>query len=71
MGASLLMERTMEINEKVNPLEDPKQREIIDEILNKNKDLPGAIMVVLNSLQEMFESGIEEARINGKATVNP
>jgi NADH:ubiquinone oxidoreductase subunit E len=46
------MERTMEINEKVNPLEDPKQREIIDEILNKNKDLPGATMVVLNSLQE-------------------
>jgi hypothetical protein len=40
MGASLLMERTMEINEKVNPLEDPKQREIIDEILNKNKTSP-------------------------------
>jgi hypothetical protein len=71
MGASLLMERTMEINEEVNPLEDPKQREIIDEILNKNKDLPGATMVVLNSLQEIFESGIEEARIIGKVTVNP
>jgi NADH:ubiquinone oxidoreductase subunit E len=46
------MERTMEINEKVNPLEDPKQLEIIDEILEKNRDLPGATMVVLNSLQE-------------------
>lgn len=46
------MERTMEINEIVNPLEDPNQREIIDEILEKNRDLPGATMVVLNSLQE-------------------
>lgn len=46
------MEKIMERNEKINPLEDPKQLAVIDEILEKNKDLPGATMVVLNSLQE-------------------
>lgn len=36
---------------KNDPLADPKSREIIDAILTKNKDLPGATMVVLNELQ--------------------
>lgn len=46
------MENIMENNKKANPLEDPKQRAMIDEILDKNKNLPGATMVVLNSLQD-------------------
>lgn len=46
------MEKVMEKNEKANPLEDPNQLAVIDEILEKNKHLPGATMVVLNSLQE-------------------
>jgi NADH-quinone oxidoreductase subunit E len=35
-----------------DPLNDPGQLAIIDRILQDNKDLPGATMVVLNSLQE-------------------
>lgn len=35
-----------------DPLNNPEQREIIDRILEKNKDLAGATMVVLNGLQE-------------------
>jgi len=46
------MEKIMEKNEKTNPLEDPKQLTVIDELLEKNKDLPGATMVVLNSIQQ-------------------
>ena len=34
-----------------DPLNVPGQREIIDQILDQNKDLPGAVMVVLNELQ--------------------
>jgi NADH-quinone oxidoreductase subunit E len=34
-----------------NPLADPTQKAIIDSILDENKDLPGATMVVLNELQ--------------------
>lgn len=42
------------ISEKTSvkdPLIDPQQREIIDHILEANKDIPGATMVVLNELQ--------------------
>lgn len=46
------METTMEIKENANPIEDPKQRAVIDKILDNNKELPGATMVVLNALQE-------------------
>ena len=46
------MEKIMERNEKANPLEDPKQLAVIDQILEENKHLPGATMVVLNSMQE-------------------
>jgi NADH:ubiquinone oxidoreductase subunit E len=42
----------MEKSLQINPLEDPEKRAVIDEILNKNKDIAGATMVVLNSLQE-------------------
>ncbi len=34
-----------------NPLANPEQKSIIDAILEENKDLPGATMVVLNELQ--------------------
>jgi NADH:ubiquinone oxidoreductase subunit E len=34
-----------------DPLADPEKKRLIDEILEKNKDLPGALMVILNELQ--------------------
>ena len=34
-----------------DPIAIPEKREIIDRILEENKDLPGAMMVVLNELQ--------------------
>ncbi|WP_322791414.1 NADH-quinone oxidoreductase subunit NuoE family protein [Bellilinea sp.] len=34
-----------------DPLANPEQKKLIDEILEKNKNLPGATMVVLNELQ--------------------
>jgi NADH-quinone oxidoreductase subunit E len=34
-----------------NPLADPEKKQIIDEIIEKNKHLDGATMVVLNELQ--------------------
>ncbi|MEM5775322.1 MAG: NAD(P)H-dependent oxidoreductase subunit E [Anaerolineaceae bacterium] len=37
-----------------DPLNNPEQKKIIDEILEKNKDLPGATMVVLNELQSQI-----------------
>jgi NADH:ubiquinone oxidoreductase subunit E len=46
------MQKTMEKSIETNPLNDPEQRSIIDKILDENKDLAGATMVVLNSLQE-------------------
>ena len=48
------MSNTMayEIKIPVNdPLADPEKKRIIDEILEKNKDQPGALMVILNELQ--------------------
>jgi NADH-quinone oxidoreductase subunit E len=36
----------------VDPLNDPEQHAIIDQILEKNVDIPGATMVILNGLQE-------------------
>jgi len=46
------MLKTIEKIPVEDPLNDPEQRKIIDSILEKNKDLAGATMVVLNSLQE-------------------
>lgn len=34
-----------------DPLTDPKRKELIDQIIDENKDRPGATMVVLNELQ--------------------
>ncbi len=34
-----------------DPLANPEQKKLIDEILEKNRNLPGATMVVLNELQ--------------------
>jgi NADH-quinone oxidoreductase subunit E len=44
------MSSTMEIPTN-DPLADPAKKAIIDQILEENKDLPGATMVVLNELQ--------------------
>lgn len=46
------MLKTLEKIPAEDPLNDPEQRKIIDNILEKNKDIAGATMVVLNSLQE-------------------
>ena len=46
---------TVKTIEKVptkDPLSDPEQHAIIDQILEKNQGIPGATMVVLNSMQE-------------------
>ena len=45
------MIKVLENIPETDPLAIPEQREIIDQILEKNKDLPGAPMVVLNELQ--------------------
>ncbi len=34
-----------------DPIADPARKEIIDQVLEANKDLNGAMMVVLNELQ--------------------
>ncbi len=46
------MLKTLETLNAVDPLNHPEQRAVIDNILNKNKNLAGATMVVLNELQE-------------------
>jgi NADH:ubiquinone oxidoreductase subunit E len=46
------MLKTLEKVPAQDPLNDPEQHAIIDRILEENKALPGATMVVLNSLQE-------------------
>jgi len=46
------MLKTMEKIPAEDPLNDPELLKTIDNILNKNKDIAGATMVVLNSLQE-------------------
>ncbi len=46
---------TVKTVEKVptkDPLTDPEQHAVIDQILEKNQGIPGATMVVLNSIQE-------------------
>lgn len=43
---------TIENKPAADPLNDPERHATIDQILEENKDLPGATMVVLNSLQE-------------------
>jgi NADH:ubiquinone oxidoreductase subunit E len=42
----------VEKTSQIDPLNNTEQRAVIDQILNKNKGIPGATMVVLNSLQE-------------------
>lgn len=37
-----------------DPVANPEQRQIIDRILNENKNLPGGLMVVLNELQNQI-----------------
>lgn len=46
------MLKTLEKIPTQDPLNDPEHHATIDRILEENKDLPGATMVVLNSLQE-------------------
>jgi NADH:ubiquinone oxidoreductase subunit E len=46
------MHKTLEKIPQNDPLVDFEQKKIIDSILDENKDLDGATMVVLNSLQE-------------------
>jgi len=46
---------TVKTIEKVatkDPLNDPEQHAVIDQILEKNQGIPGATMVVLNNMQE-------------------
>lgn len=45
-----MFEATEKIPEK-DPLVNPEKKELIDQILSDNKDLPGATMVVLNEVQ--------------------
>lgn len=46
------MQKTMEKDTFVNALDDPEKLAIIDQILDKNKDIAGSTMIILNSLQE-------------------
>ncbi len=46
--------QTTETNKLLDPLADPEQKKIIDGILEQNRDLPGATMVVLNELQSQI-----------------
>lgn len=46
-----LMIEVLETPTLTDPLAIPEQRAIIDQILAENKELPGAMMVVLNELQ--------------------
>jgi len=39
---------------RVDPLEDPKQRVVIDQIIEENQDLRGAPMVILNAIQDQI-----------------
>jgi NADH:ubiquinone oxidoreductase subunit E len=45
------MAQTVHDNPKNDPVAVPEQKALIDRILAENKDLPGAVMVVLNELQ--------------------
>lgn len=45
-----MVTRLVEVNEK-EPLNDPAKKQIIDEIIDRNAEKPGAVMVVLNELQ--------------------
>ncbi|MFW5714409.1 MAG: NAD(P)H-dependent oxidoreductase subunit E [Brevefilum sp.] len=46
------MQKIMEKNFNDEALQNPETRAIVDRILNENKNLDGATMVVLNSVQE-------------------
>jgi NADH:ubiquinone oxidoreductase subunit E len=48
------MLKTKETIAETDPLLNPEKRAIIDTILEENKDLPGATMVVLNELQSQI-----------------
>jgi NADH:ubiquinone oxidoreductase subunit E len=51
-GERTLLQKMTEKYPASDPLNNPVQLEIIDRIINENKNLKGANMVVLNSLQE-------------------
>lgn len=46
------MQKTMKKNLTDDALLDPKKKAIVDRIIDENKDLAGATMVVLNSIQD-------------------
>jgi NADH:ubiquinone oxidoreductase subunit E len=46
--------QTTETTTLPDPLANPGQKKIIDDILEQNRDLPGATMVVLNELQSQI-----------------
>lgn len=46
------MQKTMEKNLTDDALLDPEKKAIVDRIIDENKDLAGATMVVLNSIQD-------------------
>lgn len=46
------MEKLYDQTATIDPLSDKESKEIIDRILEENKDLPGATMVVLNGIQD-------------------
>lgn len=48
-----MLEATQKIP-ATDPLVIPEKKELIDQILNANKDLPGATMVVLNEVQSQI-----------------
>lgn len=45
------MSATTATVQKNNPLSDPLRKQLIDQIVDQNKERPGAIMVVLNEVQ--------------------
>ncbi|MBA3075575.1 MAG: NAD(P)H-dependent oxidoreductase subunit E [Anaerolineae bacterium] len=45
------MSATTAIAQKNNPLTDPVRKQLIDQLVDQNKDRPGATMVVLNEVQ--------------------
>lgn len=47
------MLKSIEVSE-TDPVAIPEKRELIDQILNENKDLPGGLMVILNEIQNQL-----------------
>ncbi|GAB4557526.1 MAG: NADH-quinone oxidoreductase subunit NuoE [Anaerolineae bacterium] len=47
-------ERVLESAPETDPVMDPEQKAVIDQILEENRHLPGATMVILSELQNRF-----------------